>query len=425
MGRISPTAMAIQADYLRFAAERGCPSSLRDLLTNGGRLWPTKLRQRFPSLARWHGVGHLKRRLGEIAGANKQATIMLASRSHSHMLLAAHLLCRNCATILTADLGWPRYHEILCDVARKLNRHVVQVSLRHLAENNCSEALIVDAVTKAFRVSGASGLFLPAISHDGVQLPLGHIAHSVRASNELRFFAVDGAQHLAHGNGRFTEMDCDFYVAGTHKWLRSLYPLGVAIYGLRRSKEMIETTVQELAKVGSIDDPLLKFTAQLENSELDGITETVNLSALLSAHGAALDAYPSRLRSKIMSIQLKNAECISTVAEDAGWRPIRRSSTLGSGILMLRPPISIFGQGEDLRDHLESHGVIATTYADGAVRFSMPRRSLEDARVNVIRLALHSVSGHLRPCEPREGLSQNCANIGGIAIREGRPRRQC
>jgi hypothetical protein len=392
LGRISPTAMAIQADYLRFAAERGCPSSLRDLLINGGRLWPTKLRQRFPTLARWHGVGHLKRRLGEIAGANEQAPIMLASRSHSHMLLAAHLLCRNCATILTVDLGWPRYHEILCDVARKLNRHVVQVSLRHLAENNCSEAVIVDAVTKAFRVSGATGLFLPAISHDGVQLPLGHIAHSVRASHELRFFAVDGAQHIAHGNGRFSDMDCDFYVAGTHKWLRSLYPLGVAIYGLRRSKEMIETTVQELAKVGSIDDPLLKFTAQLENSELDGITETVNLSALLSALGAALDAYPSRLRSKIMSIQLKNAESISAMAEVIGWRPVRRPSTLGSGILMLRPPMTVIGQGEELRNFLETNGVVASTYADGTVRLSMPRRALENASVDVIRLALKSVA---------------------------------
>jgi hypothetical protein len=125
---------------------------------------------------------------------------------------------------------------------------------------------------------------------------------------------------------------------------------------------------------------------------LDGITETVNLSALLSAYGAALDAYPCSLRSKIMSIQSKNAERIRAVAEAIGWRPARRSSMLGSGILMLRPPTSIAGQQGELRDHLEAHGVVATCYGDGAVRLSMPRRPFEDVSVAVIRLALASVS---------------------------------
>ncbi|WP_442485882.1 aminotransferase class V-fold PLP-dependent enzyme [Aeoliella sp. SH292] len=388
MGRISPTARAIQTDYLRFAGEHGCPPAISDLLVHGGRDWSAALKRRFPFLAGWRGVRSLKRRIRQVVGAPRDSAVMLTSRTHALMELAAYLVLRNCDTVLTVDLAWPAYREVLQNVASQLGRNLVTVNLRALVLQGASVETVVCSVVEAFHKSHASGLFLPAVSHDGVQLPIDKITTGLKASSDLRFVLVDGAQHLAHGDLDLADMDCDFYLAGTHKWLRSLYPLGVAAYGHPRSRSMIKTVINELLTAGIVDDPLLRFTSQLENAALSGPTETINLSGLLSAHGAAVDASPSRLRGKALSVQLMNGEKVGLLAERAGWQRILPVQSMRSGILLLRPPGEYGSSHEDLRKTLESRGVVATTYDDALVRFSMPRRRLTESALGTIRDAL-------------------------------------
>ncbi len=321
MGKVSPTAMAIQTDYLRFSAERGCSDAIRNLLLRGGKDWSPKLRRRYPVLTGWHGVGPLKERLGRIAGAGRQSKVMLASRTHALMTLASYLLFGNCETVLTVDLAWPAYQEILKQVADKLGRRVVHLDVREIIDSGGDPDSVIGAITEGYSQAQASALFLPAISHDGVKLPIRRICDAIKCKGELRFFVVDGAQHFAHGDAPVVDMDCDFYLAGTHKWLRGLYPLGVGVYGHARSRAMVETTIFELNAIGILSDPLMQFTSQLELHRLDDVTETVNLSGLLSAHGASLGARCSSARRHTLQTQLRNVDAVRRLAEDLGWRP--------------------------------------------------------------------------------------------------------
>lgn len=385
MGKISPTAMAIQLDYLRFASERSCCKSIQDLLIQGGQAWPARLQRRYPVLASWAGVGSLKQRLCDIAGAESHTQGIIANRSHTMMHLAAHLLLRNCETVLTTDLAWPAYRDVLTRVAHQLGRRIVEIPLRKAAFTRSDSESLIDHIGQVFKKCGATGLFLSAISHDGVRLPMAEIAQAVQRSSELRFFAVDGAQHLAHGDCPLTAMNCDFYLAGTHKWLRSLYPLGVGLYGQSRSSAMVETTVRELTAIGILDDPLLQLTGQLESHTLNTPMETVNLSALLSAHGATRDSFPASRRGQSAAIQSSNAEHICSMATAAGWRPLRLPFGLRSGIVMIRPPRGWSCDRGNLGNHLAVRGVIATTYDKGAVRLSMPRRPLASRQLEVLQ----------------------------------------
>ncbi len=301
---------------------------------------------------------------------------MLANRPHALMLLAAYLLVRNSTCILTTDLAWPPFQAILHKVAAQFGRRIMRVGLRHLVRGGGDAEAITQAIVQAYRLSSATALFLPAISHDGIQLPLVRIATAIKKERALRFLAVDGAQHLAHGTTALSEMDCDFYLAGTHKWLRSLYPLGVAFYGQRRSTELIEATRDELRCVGVLNDPLIFFASQLAGQRCDEITETINLSGLLSAYGAALDAQPAVNRQKALSIQMANANEIIARAQNDGWRPLRLSSSLRSGILLLRAPVGWRVDYRKLQKHFETRGLIATTYQNSVVRLSLPRRPL-------------------------------------------------
>jgi hypothetical protein len=308
------------------------------------------------------------------------------------MTLASYLLFGTCETVLTVDLGWPPYQQILRQVADKLARRVVIVEVRQIIDAGGGAESVIGSIVDAYWQSRAAALFLPAISHDGVKLPIRKISEAIKARGEQRFFAVDGAQHLAHGDAAFMEMDCDFYLAGTHKWLRSLYPLGVGVYGQRRSRDMIETTVTELHSAGILHDPLMRFTSQLECHELDEVTETVNLSGLLSAHGAALDARPSTARRRLLPTQIANANKVSALGEDAGWRSLRPAVEFRSGILLLRPPMTCAGNSTALRNHLVRRGVAATTYDNGVVRFSMPRHAMLSHHMKLIRRSLDMTS---------------------------------
>ncbi|MDC0935210.1 aminotransferase class V-fold PLP-dependent enzyme [Pirellulales bacterium] len=390
MGRVSPAAMVIQTDYLRFAAIRGCPEVLQDLLKLGGAAWPEQRRRRYPALADWEGVGPLKARLRAILGARNDDSVLLTSRPRALMELASHLLFRKAETVLVSDVGWPSYHEILHSTASRLGRQVAEVPLREMIHSGVDTSAVSDAVAAAVRESGADSLFLPAISHDGIQLPIYEIVRAIARDREPRFFVVDGAQHTAHGAIRVRDMNCDFYLGGAHKWLRGLYPLGVGVYGRANSRQFIGTTVRELQATGMLGDPLLRLSGQLEADGLDGVTETVNISAMLSAHGAARDARAFGRRTATLGVQLKNAEAVGDLARRAGWHVVRSAPPFRSGIVLLKPQRDLAGDGARLRAAFESRGVVCSAYDSGHVRLSMPRRLLDSNRLATLHGALES-----------------------------------
>ncbi|MET0389725.1 MAG: aminotransferase class V-fold PLP-dependent enzyme [Polyangiales bacterium] len=62
-------------------------------------------------------------------------------------------------------------------------------------------------------------------SGSGVKLPIGQIGQLIERVNQSRaeadhiIFVVDGVHGLGVENTTFAELHCDFFVAGTHKWL--------------------------------------------------------------------------------------------------------------------------------------------------------------------------------------------------------------
>ncbi len=71
-------------------------------------------------------------------------------------------------------------------------------------------------------------------SGSGVKLPIGAIGQLVREHNRNRdererlLYCVDGVHGLGIENVTFADLDCDFFVAGTHKWMFG--PRGTGIF---------------------------------------------------------------------------------------------------------------------------------------------------------------------------------------------------
>ena len=107
--------------------------------------------------------------------------------------------------------------------------------------------------------------------------------------SELRFCFIDAAQAFCHVPLDDCLTVADFIVAGSHKWMGAYLPTGIGLFGQRRSREMIEHRVRPSRKDSLPDDPLLHFTEQLDAGQLDGHSETANLTSLFACAGAVAD----------------------------------------------------------------------------------------------------------------------------------------
>jgi len=219
--------------------------------------------------------------------------------------------------------------------------------------------------------------FLSAVSNLGVRLPVERIVRAARATSAVRFVVVDGAQAFCHVPVHLDEGCCDLYLAGCHKWLGACHPLGIAVLGRRESRAFIEAAAAVLVRRGVLDDPLLRFSYQLEAGLLDGTTETVGLAPLFSCQGAATDALgkgpPARAA---LPCRVRNAAATADLALASGWCPLLPPPESRTGILLLQAERARTRQaGADaLRSAFYSRGVALTAYEAGRIRLSMPRR---------------------------------------------------
>lgn len=85
-------------------------------------------------------------------------------------------------------------------------------------------------------------------SCSGVKLPIQHMAHAIREVNSKRkaadriYFAVDGVHGFGIEDVDIQKMGCDFFVAGTHKWLFG--PRGTGIMWAKKDAwDMVTPTI--------------------------------------------------------------------------------------------------------------------------------------------------------------------------------------
>ncbi len=393
LGQMSPAAQRAQQDFAQLAGEVAGAIQFEDFLQHGYDALEPALRDQLPGLATWPGIAGFKQSLRQLAGFKDDLPLLLAARSSELMKLAAILLLQSCRNILITDFGWPPYHRILEAECQRTQRRVTTALLADdvlQARINAEE--VVDRVRREYFQQACDGLFLTAVSNTGARLPVEQIARAVNSN--CRFVVVDGAQDFCHVGYNASHESCDLYLAGCHKWLGGYHPLGVACYGHRRSRWIIDTVLKEVATDRQVDDALLCFVDALQQRNQCKLGETINLSALFSSAGAVHDAPAAHDRGQPLNERLRNVEHVANALVGTGWTPQVPDPSLRSGILLLKGTTDKVtnSSADAIRRTCQQQGVILSAYEGGVLRLSMPATPLERQDLDVLTNALSNIA---------------------------------
>jgi len=397
LGLMTATAQRAHTDFARLAGEEGASAAFDRFLRHGFGPGRSDLAERFPGLADWKGVGALKAKLRKLAGSRPELPVLLANRSTQLMRLAARLLCLPCRSVLVTDVGWPPYQQILAAECRRAGRDLVVVPLLGPGlEGRLSAHEVTEVIRNAVAKHRCDGLFLPAVGHLGLRLPIDHIVRAAEGVREMRFVVIDGSQDFCHVGGVcLADEGVDLFLSGSHKWLGSGYPLGLAFYGRRRSRSFIETILGRLLEDGVVDDPLLRFSADRAGDATIPVSETVDVAPLFSCQGAAGDALAGAISpAGHLPRRLENLTAAAEVVAGTGWRAILPDASLRSGILLLESERDGLREAsaDSLRYAFHDRGVSLTAYEGGRVRVSMPPRPWSATELKVLKGACTNVA---------------------------------
>lgn len=373
LGQMSSAAKDAQIDFVRLSAEE--PSSLyfEEFLRNGFNAWPSSYQNRFPGLHTWNGVAGLKQSIRRLAGAPNDWQVLLASRSMSVVQLATGCMFRVCRNVLTTDLSWQTYQQAIEDKARRTGNRISTVSIRdEILYRGWSADDVARHLAAAFVDQQCDGLFLPAVDHLGIRLPIRKIVNRIRERSELRFCFIDAAQAFC----QVSLDDCvdvaDFIVAGSHKWMGAYLPTGIGLFGQPRTREVIARRLNHNRRLIHPQDPLLQFTEQLESATLDGHSETANLHPLFACAGAAFDKLDSHPIETPHAVTHIDAAIQSIPRPPGGWRPVHPASEMRSRIALLRASedSSCYATPNDVRSAWLESGAVVSAFKTGIVRVS-------------------------------------------------------
>jgi len=386
LGQMSLGAQHAQSEFHSLAGDIGCCMYFEEFLQKG---FPAP-RSGTPYLNSWRGIDGLKTRLKRFAGASPDSRVLLANRSSQLMKLTAHLLARRCRNVLITDLTWPSYARILRAVAETADCRVSCLPLRQrIFADRMTAADIAISACEAYQSLGCDGLFLPLVDNLGVHFPLKESVEAIREDAHVRFVAVDGAQALGHVPVRLAELPCDIFLAGCHKWLRSHQPLGLAFFSRPESQRCIQKRGAKLQKDGLIDDPLLAFTENCRRERRMAFGETVNLSPLLTCHGALLDAEAEQRANA--TARRQNVELLCEMADGTAWHPVHAHDSIQSNIIVMHQSNGPSSDSERLRQRFHAAQVALTAYSNATIRLSLPFQRLNPQEQQQLATAFRAV----------------------------------
>lgn len=390
LGQMSLEARRASIDFARFANEQGCTLYFTRLLTKGFSSWPVWLQKSYPGLANWEGVRAFKQRLQLFVNADCHSIVFFASRGASVMKVAAKSLAATCRKVLTTDNCWPPYRAILdrelhVTGCKSLTLPVKRLSLH--SETTLPD--LVNYVATKFVQQNCDGLFLPLIDNFGIRLPVDEIVREIRTRTKLKFVAVDAAQAIGQIPLNFRESNFDFVVAGAHKWLRAFYTLGIGFACNAKTESQMNRAMRLWQNNGSLDDPILRFSNELESGETTQFGETVQVAPLFVASGALAAKWKPPNESK--AIAEANRERFAAIAELARWQLIEPKLTA----LKSRIVLAKVGSGVDslaIDDVFLDSRIAATTYPKGIVRISLPDELLGKCEIQQLLRAMIKIS---------------------------------
>ncbi len=375
LGQTLPAARDAQIDFVRLTAEEPSTLYFEEFLKHGYDAWPDSYQNRFPDLRTWSGVRWLKQSLRQLAGAPDEWNVLLTSRSLSLVQLAARSMFQVCRNVLATDLSWPTYQGAVSKQASVLGGQVTTVPLRDaIFHNGWTADDVTSFLAKAFADSHCDGLFLPAVDHLGISVPIRAIVERIRQTSQIQFVLVDAAQAFCQLPIEESVAVADFVVTGGHKWMRAGQPMGIGLFGNHSTEQLMSKTLHNISNTGSDLDPLLQFTEQLDGGSLNGHSETVNLMPLFSGAGAAAEQLNAQKR---FTLTVPNdshpaMDCVPSSLND--WQAVLPHRDLRSRVAIFarNRPWEDTNAAEPARLAWLLARCIVTAYANGWVRVSMP-----------------------------------------------------
>ena len=107
---------------------------------------------------------------------------------------------------------------------------------------------------------------------------------------------------------------------------------------------------QDMFERRQLDDPMLRFSEQLESNARESFCETVNVAPMFTATaaaGRALSAEPPP--GAKFALQLENADRLARHASRTGWRVLRPKSSLRCGSCFSRHKVPRRRQPRSMR----------------------------------------------------------------------------
>ena len=383
LGQISTSAKRALNAALEFNKAYGANAYFDTFLYGGSSA--LKDPYEFGDLSSWQGTEGFKRDIKRHFFSSDLGEIVLASRTASLMSLAAKMLFARCRNVLVTDLNWNSFTPILTASIPNANCSVTEVRIKdRILNQKASAEEIIRLLLAAYSKHGCDGLFLPAVSNHGIQLPVEAILKTIRANAKLRFSVVDAAQAINHVDIGWARGTADFIFGGTHKWLRSYEPMAFGYFGMPSSLSFISNSIGREMKSNPLADSLMRIS-QSPNSRIE---ETVNLCPLFAASGALKDSAPA---TTVSSVNHQVRTVVEDAAGRAGWKCLVPSPEFQSQILLLKHPWMQKAKSGYLRKALSRFGVAATDYPGGICRISLPR-TIDETQAELLENALVSVN---------------------------------
>jgi len=383
LGRMCRGARSAEQDFCWLVSQLGSSLYLEQFLSHGFASLPCSLRRRVPGLRCWHGLQQLGESLGEFVRQPPELPNYFFGQTSEMMRFAAESLFSHSRRVLTTDLCWPPYLEMLRQTARELDRQLSVLPLKQMvASDLATSSEVAEHVAQVYHAKRCDGLFLTDISYLGVVLPVEQLVTELNPN----FAVIDGAQAFHQRSVDLTKLPCDLYLAGTQKWFGAYHPLRIAFVG--RSDNLVPLTDQ-LHLASHHGNSLFRFYEEAKTSRFPPFGTTVNVSPLICAAGALKQAERQVKIYDKWNVLRANAVCFAEWVGDSFWRPIKLHGSLRSGIVRLMPSRQAPRQvGSQLRQTLAKNGVVATAYDDGVLRFSMPRSYLWLSQLSEVTRAL-------------------------------------
>jgi selenocysteine lyase/cysteine desulfurase len=295
--------------------------------------------------------------------------------------------------VLTTDLEWPGYLEILRQESERARGQVFEVKVgAEVFRGELSAGDVCQRIGAEYRKQNADGLFLSVVNCQGVRLPVTEILQDAETSRRPPAFTVlDDAQGIGHVTHDFGLSHCDLLLACCHKWLRAHVPLSAAVCIRPRSHEYIRLALEAMTKSWEADDPLLSFFTRLENGCPESFSETVNVLGVFTARAALADACHHGLANAFDTL-VTNSQTLIKAAADTPWKALTPHSSLRSGITLFQTRRRDIKEMRPkfLRDLFLGKDVALSAYDQGVIRVSAPNSELSAKQAHGFSLALAS-----------------------------------